>query len=152
MVAPVISVRRRRNCALRCNWRPATPMRKTRWRSSSKHIRSSRSSLKWFASWREGFLKGNSHTFRLDGKLAVVTGAASGIGRAVAQRFAASGACVRLLDIDEKAADAVASEIRATGGNAKAYGCDVSQPRAVNARSEEHTSELQSQFHLVCRL
>jgi NAD(P)-dependent dehydrogenase (short-subunit alcohol dehydrogenase family) len=80
-----------------------------------------------------GFLKGNSHTFRLDGKLAVVTGAASGIGRAVAQRFAASGACVRLLDIDEKAADAVASEIRATGGNAKAYGCDVSQPSAVNA-------------------
>ena len=78
------------------------------------------------------FLKGNSHTFRLDGKLAVVTGAASGIGRAVAQRFAASGAFVRLLDIDEKAAEGVASEIRDAGGNAKAFGCDVSQPQAVN--------------------
>lgn len=78
-------------------------------------------------------LRSNSHTFRLDGKLAVVTGAASGIGRAVAQRFAASGACVRLLDIDEAAAQAVASEIHATGGNAKAYGCDVSRHADVNA-------------------
>ena len=57
------------------------------------------------------FLKGNSHSFRLDGKLAVVTGGASGIGRAVAQRFASSGACVRVLDIDEDAAKTVASEI-----------------------------------------
>jgi 2-keto-3-deoxy-L-fuconate dehydrogenase len=78
-------------------------------------------------------LKGNSHSFRLDGKLAVVTGAASGIGRAVAQRFASSGACVRLLDIDEKAAQAVAFEIVAAGGNAKAYACDVSQQQSVNS-------------------
>lgn len=78
------------------------------------------------------FLTGNSQSFRLDGKLAVVTGAASGIGRAVALRFAASGACVRLLDIDQSAAQAVASEILAAGGNAKAYGCDVSQKQHVN--------------------
>src|SRR4029077_18772565 len=123
----------RRNCALRCNWRPTTPMRKTRWRSSSKHIRSSRSSLKWFASGREGFLKGNSHSFRLDGKLAVVTGGASGIGRAVAQRFASSGACVSVLDIDEDAAKRVASEIASSGGNARAYKCDVSQHDSVKA-------------------
>jgi 2-keto-3-deoxy-L-fuconate dehydrogenase len=77
-------------------------------------------------------LTGNSHSFRLDGKLAVVTGAASGIGRAVAQQFAASGACVRLLDIDEKAAQAVTSEILAAGGSAKAYGCDVSQKQHVD--------------------
>ena len=77
-------------------------------------------------------MTGNSHSFRLDGKLAVVTGAASGIGRAVAQQFAASGACVRLLDIDEKAAQAVTSEILAAGGNAKAHGCDVSEKRHVN--------------------
>ena len=79
------------------------------------------------------FLRSNSHTFRLDGKLAVVTGAASGIGRAVAHRFAASGACVRLLDIEDSAAQAVASEIQAAGGNAKAYGCDVSRHADVNA-------------------
>jgi 2-keto-3-deoxy-L-fuconate dehydrogenase len=72
-------------------------------------------------------LKGNSNTFRLDGKLAVVTGGASGIGRAVAQRFASSGACVRVLDIDENAAQTVVDEIGAAGGNAKAYSCDVSQ-------------------------
>src|SRR5580704_17656994 len=78
-------------------------------------------------------LKGNSNTFRLDGKLAVVTGGASGIGRAVAQRFASSGACVRVLDIDEDAAKTVASEIVSGGGNAKAYRCDVSQQESVKA-------------------
>jgi 2-keto-3-deoxy-L-fuconate dehydrogenase len=59
--------------------------------------------------------------------LAVITGGASGIGRAVAKEFAGSGACVRVLDIDEVAAQTVVSEIVAAGGNAKAYRCDVSQ-------------------------
>jgi 2-keto-3-deoxy-L-fuconate dehydrogenase len=78
-------------------------------------------------------LKANSHSFRLDGKLAVVTGAGSGIGRAVARRFASSGACVRVLDIDEKAAQEVASEISTAGGNATAHACDVSRQLVVNA-------------------
>src|SRR5258707_4587537 len=78
-------------------------------------------------------LKANSHSFRLDGKLAVVTGAGSGIGRAVALRFASSGACVRVLDVDEKTAREVASEISAAGGNAKAHSCDVSRQSLVNA-------------------
>jgi 2-keto-3-deoxy-L-fuconate dehydrogenase len=63
----------------------------------------------------------------------VVTGAGSGIGRAVALRFADSGARVRLLDIDQKAGESVASEISAKGGNAKAYTCDVTQQRDVNS-------------------
>jgi NAD(P)-dependent dehydrogenase (short-subunit alcohol dehydrogenase family) len=67
----------------------------------------------------------------LDGKLAVVTGGASGIGRAVARRFASSGACVCVLDIDENAAATVASEIVARGGDAKAYACDVTQQESV---------------------
>ena len=82
-------------------------------------------------------MAGNSHSFRLDGKLAVVTGAGSGIGRAVALRFASSGACVRLLDIDEKAAQEVVSEILAVGGSAKAYVCDVSQQQSVNSTFNE---------------
>jgi 2-keto-3-deoxy-L-fuconate dehydrogenase len=86
---------------------------------------------------RRSILKGNSHSFRLDGKLAVVTGGASGIGRAVAQRFASSGACVGVLDIDEDAAKTVASEILSSGGSAKAYGCDVSQGDSVKAAFDE---------------
>ena len=65
----------------------------------------------------------NSNSFRLDDKLAVVTGGASGIVRAVARRFAGRGACVRVLDIDESAAAAVAKEIETDGGNVKAYRC-----------------------------
>jgi 2-keto-3-deoxy-L-fuconate dehydrogenase len=65
--------------------------------------------------------------------VAVVTGGASGIGRAVVQRFASSGACVRVLDIDEDAAATVASQIVSTGADAKAYGCDVTQQESVTA-------------------
>jgi 2-keto-3-deoxy-L-fuconate dehydrogenase len=82
---------------------------------------------------REVFLKGNAHSFSLNGKFAVVTGGASGIGRAVAQRFASSGACVRVLDVDQEAAETVAGEIASGGGNAKAYRCDVSQQEDVKA-------------------
>jgi 2-keto-3-deoxy-L-fuconate dehydrogenase len=89
--------------------------------------------LRLESKWGGLFLKGNSNTFRLDGKLAVVTGGASGIGRAVAQRFAISGACVRVLDIEENAAQTVVDEIAAAGGNAKAYRCDVSQRDNVEA-------------------
>ena len=76
-------------------------------------------------------MKGDSNSFHLNGKLAVVTGGASGIGRAVAHRFASNGACVCVLDIDESAAKTVASEIVSSGGNAKAYSCDVSQQDSV---------------------
>ena len=70
-----------------------------------------------------------------------MTGAGSGIGRAVALRFADCGACVRLLDIDDEAGDAVASEISKTHGNAKAYKCDVTQQPSVNSAFQKIAEE-----------
>ena len=69
---------------------------------------------------------------RLEGRAALVTGAASGIGRAVAVRFAAEGARVALLDnVDESALDAVAEEIGGAGGSAVSLVADVSNAAAV---------------------
>jgi 2-keto-3-deoxy-L-fuconate dehydrogenase len=82
-------------------------------------------------------LKDKSNSFRLQGKIAVVTGGGSGIGRAVAQEFASHGACVRVLDIDADAAHAVVDEIVKDGGNAKAYACDVSQFDSVEKAFSE---------------
>jgi NAD(P)-dependent dehydrogenase (short-subunit alcohol dehydrogenase family) len=68
----------------------------------------------------------NAETFRLYGRMAVITGAASGIGRAIAHKFAANGASVCLLDSDRTHAEMVAAEIVRAGGTASAYECDVS--------------------------
>jgi len=78
-----------------------------------------------------------SESFRLDGKVAVITGGASGIGRAIVERFARSGACVRILDLNQKDAEAVASEIVRTGGNASAFQCDVTSRENVKAVFEQ---------------
>ena len=75
----------------------------------------------------------NSKAFRLDGKVAVVTGAGSGIGRSIAVNFAAQGACVRILDVDCDAAERVAREIAKAGGNAEAHHCDVAIRNQVDS-------------------
>src|ERR1700675_983643 len=63
----------------------------------------------------------------LQNHIAVVTGAGSGIGRAIAKGYASEGARVVLLDMNEKAAAGVASEIRDAGGNAESFVLDVTK-------------------------
>jgi len=63
---------------------------------------------------------------RLEGKKAIVTGGAGGIGRATSLAFAAEGASVAVVDLNAEAAEAVAGEIRAAGGTAIALAADVS--------------------------
>ena len=67
--------------------------------------------------------------FRLDGKVAVVTGGGSGIGRAIAVRFAAQGAAVRVLDLSLADAQQTCQQITSAGGNAAAYACDVTDQK-----------------------
>jgi NAD(P)-dependent dehydrogenase (short-subunit alcohol dehydrogenase family) len=71
--------------------------------------------------------------FDLQGKVAVVTGAGSGIGAAIARLFAQRGGTIAVVDRDADAAASVADEIARTGGAATAHRCDVSDPVAVDA-------------------
>lgn len=69
----------------------------------------------------------------LDGKVALITGAASGIGKAIAELYAKNGAAVAIADINQQAADAAADEINAAGGKAFGVAMDVTSEDAVNA-------------------
>jgi len=70
---------------------------------------------------------------KLQDKVAIVTGAASGIGRAIAMKFAAEGARVAVADRDEAGAGTVAAQIVQSGGRAMAVVMDVTDESAVNA-------------------
>src|SRR4051794_14213849 len=72
-----------------------------------------------------------SSNARFSGKVAFVTGAGSGIGRATAIAFARGGADVVAVDRDEQAARATAAQIEQLGGSALALACDVSSSDQV---------------------
>jgi 2-keto-3-deoxy-L-fuconate dehydrogenase len=86
--------------------------------------------------------------FDLSRKIAVVTGAGSGIGAAIAVLFARQGARVVILDLNESA-DATAASIAASGGDAMARRCDVAQPDDVAATFTGIAAELGSLDILV---
>src|SRR5690349_21968857 len=69
---------------------------------------------------------------KLEDKVALVTGAASGIGRAIALRYAAAGARVAVADLQRDPAQAVVEEVRAAGSNGMAVAMDVTDEAAVN--------------------
>jgi NAD(P)-dependent dehydrogenase (short-subunit alcohol dehydrogenase family) len=73
---------------------------------------------------------------RLDGKIAIITGAASGIGRATARRLAAEGASTVVADLDAAGAKLVADEIAAAGGEATAVQADLGNNDSVRAMVE----------------
>ncbi len=68
---------------------------------------------------------------RLKDKIAIVTGAGHGIGRAIAELYAAEGAVVFMCSLNEVAGEAAAAEFREAGGDATFLACDVSQPDEV---------------------
>ncbi len=79
----------------------------------------------------------SQESFRLDGKTAIVTGGGSGIGRAIALRFAASGAAVHILDLDLSAAEGTAKLVSENGGQAWAHSCDVTNTKQVDEKFRE---------------
>lgn len=75
---------------------------------------------------------GLGERFRLDGRAAVVTGGANGIGRATALALSGAGAQVAIVDVDRSAAEALSAEIGAAGGAAVAIAADISDEAAVD--------------------
>ena len=87
---------------------------------------------------------------RLEGKAAFITGAASGIGRQSALRFAAEGALVAVVDVDADGASTVANEVVEAGGKAIALRADVSsedEVAAAVAAAEEAVGHLDGVFN-----
>jgi NAD(P)-dependent dehydrogenase (short-subunit alcohol dehydrogenase family) len=85
----------------------------------------------------------------LDGKVAVVTGGASGIGRALADRFAAEGMKLVVADIEEGTLDVAAKELTDGGADVLAVPTDVSSPESVDALARA-TFDRFGTAHVLC--
>lgn len=86
---------------------------------------------------------------QLEGKVAVVTGAASGIGRALVDRFAAAGMKVVLADVEAEALAKAEAEVQSTGAEAMAVVTDVSARAGVDALAEAVTERFGG-THVLC--
>ncbi|MDE0927202.1 MAG: SDR family NAD(P)-dependent oxidoreductase [Acidimicrobiales bacterium] len=85
----------------------------------------------------------------LEGKVAVITGGASGLGRAFAQRFAAQGMKLALADIEEPVLDATVAELRASGAEVIGVPCDVSDQASVQ-NFHQQVMETYGTAHVLC--
>jgi NAD(P)-dependent dehydrogenase (short-subunit alcohol dehydrogenase family) len=75
--------------------------------------------------------------FRLDGKIAVITGGGSGIGKAIAIVFAKQGAIVHIIELTEEHAKDAADEIKQSGGSVFTHGCNVASQKEVTTTFEK---------------
>ena len=80
----------------------------------------------------------------LNGKVAVVTGAASGIGKQIALTLSAAGAAIAIADLNQDGANAVAEEIKQAGGKAIGIAMDVTNEEAVNQGIDKVAAEFGS--------
>src|SRR5690554_8177157 len=84
---------------------------------------------------------------QLNGKVALVTGAGRGIGRAIALRLASDGADVAVVDLNDENTKAVAEEIRALGRKATTFQADVSKRDDVFS-AVDHTEQELGNLHI----
>ncbi len=88
---------------------------------------------------------------RFEDKAILVTGAASGIGRAVAERLASEGGRVVCADLNESGNEETAESIRKAGGQAQAHACDVSDPAACQ-QLVSSTVEALGRLDILCNV
>ena len=86
---------------------------------------------------------------KLQNRVALITGAASGIGKAIALKFASEGANIAIVDIDKQSSEKLASAIKAQGGKTICVECDVTSEARVNHAVESAVDQLGALHILV---